>query len=110
MNRREFSAKTKAQAFERAGGLCEECTARLGPGNVHYDHRIPDALGGENTLDNCQCLCTACHSRKTTKEDVPNISRAKRVNRKHIGAVKAKKKMPYRRFDGTPVWPNGETE
>lgn len=112
MNRVEFTAKTKAQAFERADGKCEECTARLFPGNIHYDHRIPCALGGEATLDNCQVLCRSCHGAKTTKTDVPQIAKAKRVNRKHIGATKRKsrpiagsKDSPVKRkVDGTTEW------
>lgn len=86
MARREFSAKVRALAFERAGGHCEGCTARLTVGKYAYDHIIPDALSGEPTLQNCAVLCTNCHGAKTTKEDVPRIAEAVRTHRKHIGA------------------------
>lgn len=98
MPRREFSAKTKALAFERAGGNCECCTARLTVGKFHYDHVIPDALGGEPVLSNCMVLCTNCHGAKTHKEDVPRIAKAVRTNRKHIGAVRPKRPWPSRKF------------
>lgn len=84
-DRREFSTKTKLEAFDRAGGKCEICSARLG-GRVHYDHRIPDALGGSNTSDNCSVLCVTCHGLKTTKEDVPTIAKSKRTRAKHANA------------------------
>lgn len=86
--RREFSAKVMGAAAVRAGGHCENCTARLATGQFHYDHVIPDAMGGEPTLANCAVLCKACHSLKTTKADVPNIARAKRRERKHFGIRK----------------------
>lgn len=85
-DRREFPAKVKVAAFERAGGRCEECTARLVPGNVQYDHRLPDAIGGEPTLENCVALCRACHGAKTSGEDVPRIAKKNRQHAKHVGA------------------------
>jgi 5-methylcytosine-specific restriction enzyme A len=92
MARREFTAKIKVAAFERADGRCEECTARLAAGNVEYDHRIPDALGGDPTLDNCVVLCRACHRTKTSGQDVPRIAKKNRQHAKHIGA---KVKRPW---------------
>jgi 5-methylcytosine-specific restriction endonuclease McrA len=76
--RTEFSAKTKTAAALRANGQCEECTRRLMTGDFNYDHVIPDALGGEPTLDNCAVLCRSCHRTKTTKADVPRIAKANR--------------------------------
>ena len=93
--RREFPAKVRVAAFERADGRCEyieigpgdfRCTAKLVPGNLFYDHIIPDGLGGEPTLENCQCLCKAHHDPKTRTEDVPRIAKMKRQRRNYIGA------------------------
>ena len=78
MTRRAFPDKVKLAAFHRAAGKCERCTARLYAGKFHYDHCIPDAMGGKPTLENCQVLCTACHGCKTATADVPDIARAKR--------------------------------
>lgn len=99
MARQEFPAKVKALAFERAGGHCEGCTARLTVGKFHYDHVIPDALGGEPILSNCAVLCTNCHGAKTAKGDVPRIAKAVRTNRKHINATRAKRPWPSRKFN-----------
>lgn len=111
MARREFTAKVKVAAYERAGGACEACHAALQPGRMHYDHVIPDALGGEPTLSNCEVLCTACHSAKTTTGDVPRIAKMKRQRVNHLGAqvkkgppIPGSKRSPWkRRMDGTIV-------
>ena len=105
--RREFPARVKIAAFERCGGRCEECTAKLGPGNVEYDHAIPDGLTGSPTLDNCRVLCRSCHREKTAK-DIGAISKAKRRQRQHIGIRKPRSIRAWRRFDGTPVYASRE--
>lgn len=86
--RREFSKPVMRDAFARANGKCEHCTRKLYTGDIHYDHRIPDAMGGEPTLANCQVLCRSCHLLKTTQADVPAIAKAKRIEAKHLGIKK----------------------
>ncbi len=88
MTRREFPAKVMVDAFTRASGRCEKCTARLVTGKFHYDHVIPDAMGGEPILANCAVLCTACHGVKTAGVDIPAIAKVKRVRAKHLGIRK----------------------
>ena len=88
-DRREFTDKIKVDAFTRAGGKCEKCTGHLYAGKVHYDHRIPDAMGGEPTLANCDVLCASCHGVKTRTLDVPAIAKVKRIRAKHIGAKRS---------------------
>lgn len=91
MARKEFSKKTKLAAFQRANGHCEKCTARLISGGVEYDHDLPDALGGEPTLENCVVLCTKCHREKTSKKDVPTIAKSNRVRNSHANIKKARR-------------------
>ena len=88
--RREFSKQVRRDTFARCAGKCEgeNCGAKLFPGGIFYDHRIPDALGGGPTLENCQVLCRPCHDEKTRKEDVPRIAKAKRVSDLHRGIKK----------------------
>ena len=103
MSRREFSAKVKVAAFKRANDACEGCGARLTVGKFHYDHVLPDALGGEPTLENCAVLCTVCHTEKTSKGDVPRIRKADRQLKFHIGArVAPKAKIQSRGFPRKP--------
>jgi 5-methylcytosine-specific restriction endonuclease McrA len=85
--RHEFSARTKALAFERCAGHCEGCTRKLLAGDFHYDHEIPDGIGGEAVLENCRVLCRSCHAIKTPK-DITRIAKAKRNRRKAAGIRK----------------------
>lgn len=105
--RREFPAKVKVAAFERAKGNCEVCGARLTVGKFRYDHKLPDALGGEPTLENCVVQCLACDKPKTA-DDVRRIRKADRQRRNHIGVKKPRTIKQWRRFDGTPVFASRE--
>lgn len=105
-NRNEFSARVKVDAFALARGLCQKCGAYLTVGNVHYDHIIPcglDSDGGDNSLGNCQCICKTCHTRKTSRDDLPRIAKAKRVQRRYAGIKRERSIRAWRRFDGSPV-------
>lgn len=88
--RREFSKRTKRDAFMRANGKCEVpwCQAHLSVGKFHYDHIIPDALGGEPTLENCAVICVACHKDKTGRMDMRNIAKTKRIQDRERGIKK----------------------
>lgn len=85
--RKEFPTDVREAAWERCNGHCEECTAPLRPGKFRYDHTLPDWLGGEPTLENCQVLCDNCDGVKTYQRDIPQIYKTKRQHRKHIGAL-----------------------
>jgi 5-methylcytosine-specific restriction enzyme A len=103
MPRAEFSAKTKALAFQRAAGFCEgivdgeRCGARLTVGKFAYDHIIADGLRKDNSLENAAVLCIQCHAAKTPG-DVRAIARAKRIERKHLGITKSKRPIAGRGF------------
>jgi len=81
--RQEFSRKTRAEAFLRAGGICETkgCARKA----YHCDHIIPDSIGGKNDLANAQILCRDCHAEKTNRIDIPRAAKTKRQARKHNG-------------------------
>lgn len=99
MARREFPAKVRVAAFERAKGCCEKCGVHLTAGKIDYDHILADWLGGEPTLENCAVLCRSCHrgAGGKTAEDAKVIAKVKRVRARHIGA-----KPPSRRPIGDP--------
>lgn len=84
--RREFSTKVKIEAFERAQGRCQNCTAALRPGKYRYDHILPCALGGESDLDNCQLLCANCDATKTYRYDFKAIAKGKRIRARFLAA------------------------
>jgi len=108
--RREFPAKIKVAAFARAEGCCELCSTgiKLRVGDIFYDHRIADGLGGEPTLDNCQVLCRSHHDAKTHKHDVPTIAKSKRIRRHAAGIKKPRSITRWRRFNGDPVYASRE--
>jgi 5-methylcytosine-specific restriction protein A len=92
--RAEFTKKTKAEAFQRAAGRCEACGERLGAGEAEFDHYpLRAADGGPATLDNCQVLCVGCHRRKTSKVDIPEMAKTKRIHRKLAGKCRPKAKI-----------------
>ncbi len=91
--RREFPAKVKLAAFQRCGGNCEACSAKLFPGNCEYDHDTPDGLGGNNDLDNIRVLCRACHRQKSSA-DATHIAKAKRRERNDIAPKVSRNPMP----------------
>lgn len=76
--RREFSKGVRAKAADRSKGLCEGCGVKLPVGGYHYDHDVPDGLGGEPTLENCRVLCLPCHKVKTIEHDNPRMQKADR--------------------------------
>jgi 5-methylcytosine-specific restriction endonuclease McrA len=101
--RKEFTAKIKVLAFERSGGRCEICQAKLFTGNIEYDHVVPCALDGEAILTNCCCVCKNCHRSKSSKEDVPRIAKAHRNYRTSHGIKKARTITAWRKFNGEIV-------
>lgn len=96
--RQEFHPKVMIAAWDRANGCCQLCGTgiKLRPGDIFYDHIIPDAMGGAPSLDNCQVLCRNHHDAKTFKEDVPRIAKTKRLKRRAAGIKKQGRKIPAR--------------
>ena len=108
MSRREFSKPVRRKAHARADGQCEgtvngaRCPVKLTIGKYHFDHDIPDGLGGEPSLDNCVVLCIPCHKDKTATKDIPTIAKAKRIADRHIGIKSARQKIQSAGFHKAP--------
>jgi 5-methylcytosine-specific restriction endonuclease McrA len=106
--RREFSQAVRKAAWKRAGGICECGCGRPfdlnhPKGCPHYDHELPDFLGGEPDLENCKVIRVDCHNAKTAA-DMERIKKVRREDKRRTGTERPKKKIPYRKFDGTAVW------
>ena len=102
MKRQEFSRLTKQLAFGRAKGLCENC--KLPFKGIEYHHILEAELGGDNSINNCLVLCRPCHKFFTKTQSAPRIAKSNRIRNKRMGITRKKKKIPYRRFNGEPVW------
>jgi 5-methylcytosine-specific restriction protein A len=83
--RHEFSKKTKLEAFTRCEGKCEGCGSLLRPGRFDYDHDLPAAFAGDNSISNCRVLCDGCHGKKTGERDIPAIAKSNRIRRRWAG-------------------------
>lgn len=111
MSRQEFTKKTKAARFLHCKGICESCGLKI-LCTPEYDHDMPAALGGDNSFENCRCLCSKCHSAKSFSRDPMrldsnrSIDRAERLAEKSAGLRKKSGRgfRGHRKFDGTIVW------
>jgi 5-methylcytosine-specific restriction endonuclease McrA len=108
MSRTEFTQPTRKAALKRAELKCEatgsrygfpegvRCNCSLSLG-VQYDHAVPDALGGDNGLENCMAICIQCHRFKT-RNDVKQIAKSNRQRDKAIGVIRPAGKIKGQGF------------
>ena len=94
--RKAFTKPVKAAVLQRSGGMCEApgCT------NVgrDFDHIRPCAIGGDNSLDNCQLLCRACNAKKGVQEaqEAAKADRAGGRSGQYARRTRAKEAGTYR--------------
>lgn len=105
--RREFSKRTRLEAWTRCGGRCEGCDAILRPGHFDYDHDKPAAFGGGASIENCRVLCMDCHRTKTGTRDIPAIAKSNRVRARQAG-IKKKSKFACSKDSGWKKKVTGE--
>lgn len=66
--------EVRGRVFTRDGYKCQTCNSN---DDLHCDHIISLADGGDNSEANLVTLCRACHSRKTAIHDIPSRRRRK---------------------------------
>jgi 5-methylcytosine-specific restriction endonuclease McrA len=112
MKARRMSTKRRLAIFEAAKGVCHLCGGKIDGTREAWDadHVIPLEISGDDSDGNLRPAHAKCHRAKTSGEDAPRIAKAKRVEAKHKGAKKPKGGIPYRKFDGTPVWPGRDRQ
>lgn len=98
--------RVKDRISSKAEDRCQQCGRKIGGKlRAEFDHLIALAIGGQNRETNLRLLCNECHAVKT-KLDVKLKAKSARIRKRHLGFKRPKRKIPYRRFDGTPVWPD----
>ena len=60
-DRRRITKEVRNAVWIRDGGRCMECAAL---DYLEFDHLIPVAKGGSNTVNNIQLLCRRCNGSK----------------------------------------------
>ena len=123
MGRRlEFSKEVKRAALRRSKGKCEakgatygfprgvRCNADLAYG-VEYDHFPIRAVdGGSGELANCAAVCVKCHRWKTSKVDIPQIAKSKRLFERQWNLRSPERPFPGSRQSLLKRRLNGRTE
>lgn len=102
---RSMSSTRRARIFANHNGICHICGEVIDGTRERWEveHIVPYALTRDDSDENLAPSHATCHSTKT-QTDVKQIAKAKRVERKHNGAHRPRQKIPYRRFNGDPVW------
>lgn len=74
---KRFRKSKEELIIEYLGGKCKECSSTE---NLELDHIVPLSKGGEDSIEDPQVLCAACHIMKSYHEGtfpVPRIVRRK---------------------------------
>src|ERR1700683_4913632 len=64
MKSKTSKAHIRRQVWQRDKGECQICKAQHA---IEIDHRIPKAMGGEDSIENLRLLCRACNQREAIK-------------------------------------------
>lgn len=103
---RSVPYRLQQACFRRDRWTCQRCgyTGRQTKGDLHADHKINRAAGGQDVLDNLQTLCTACHGPKTRAEAQAGRTRRKRTPRVHPADVLTPRGVTPRPDHTRPGW------
>ncbi len=61
---RYISKTTRAEVWDRGGGVCASCESDE---SVEFDHIVPVSKGGTSDADNLRLLCRPCNRRKRVR-------------------------------------------
>jgi len=96
--------RVRLRVFEAHGGTCHITGRKITAADKwDLDHITALCNGGENREANLAPAIREAHREKTA-QDVATKARDRRIKQKHLGIAPRKRKIPGRRFDGTPIW------
>jgi 5-methylcytosine-specific restriction endonuclease McrA len=64
---RAYRSITPNMIFQLLDAECNNCGSK-DYSRMQVDHIVPKSLGGSNSVNNIQILCSTCHREKTTEE------------------------------------------
>ena len=98
---RRMSPSRRARIFAAHDGVCHICGLPIDGTRDRWEveHVVPYALTRDDSDDNLAPAHVACHAGKTPL-DVAQIAKAKRVERKHIGAHRPRSIIPGSKASG----------
>lgn len=97
------TSNAKDRVLTRHRHKCAHCGITLGPiMRPEFDHTLPLIDGGQNRESNLQPLCPLPQGQDQGRGIEPGQGKASA--QKHLGIAQRKRKIPGRRFDGTPIW------
>ncbi len=73
--RKRLAKASKTLILDSQQYKCASCKTDISKLPVHFDHRIPLAMGGSDEVENRQALCPNCHAVKSQR-DALEISRS----------------------------------
>lgn len=101
----QIPPRVKLRVFERFNGICYLSGRKIRPGDAWaVDHIIPLIAGGDHREFNLAPVLIEPHKEKT-RADVAEKSIVAKKRKTHLGIRAKKRKMGYRKFDGTIVKP-----
>jgi hypothetical protein len=69
--KRTINPELTAKVIDRDNARCRWCGFANATRQLEADHIVPESKGGETTLANLQCLCSACNKIKGVTELPP---------------------------------------
>ena len=106
--RKPLTRNQRAELFLAHGGVCHLCKTRIKPEHGEtweVEHVLALEISGRDGIENLRPAHIACHKIKTAS-DRKMIAKSNRIRARHLGVKKSGRKIPYRKFDGTPIDPN----
>lgn len=78
MSKTRIPINMRRSVIERDGPRCVFCGQDLEPNEIHLDHVIPEARGGETTRQNLQVTCRKCNQEKGALGEAEFMERLRR--------------------------------
>lgn len=98
VKRRQWSKSARVALFLKYEGRCHLCSQPI-RGGWEVSHEIPLELGGADDDTNAKPAHATCHRQRTSTEDIPRISKAKRQQALHLRAKPKSWRWGYGRAD-----------